>query len=639
MNKLLINGKVCKNSGLVFLALITLVIGASGVQAQYMAEVSSKTTGNTLYSSDQLIWITFKTTGAVGMSVTQYGQPGFLKYVSRTADKVSSEGQEITVTYKCALPMGGLPFKVGLAKDGKLVQEITKQVTCSSMPLESSATLQELSSDLTGIVGATDTVSITARAGNANGMTVTQFGQPGSLSYVSRTAASITSSNQDVTVTYKCVASGSNLPLKLGIVQNGQLVHEIAKTVSCAQASNGRLQWIANDPSGRVGSDADTVSITSVALDATGSKISQYGKPGYLAYVSRTSGDITSRYQEVTITYKCVAAGSSIPLSITLVKDGQILGQITKPVTCLSAISSSSATLQELSSDLTGTVGATDTVSITARAGNANGMSVTQFGQPGSLSYVSRTAASITGDSQNLVVTYKCVASGSNLPLKLGIVQNGQLVHEIAKTVSCAQASNGRLQWLATDPTGTVGSNADTVSITAQALDASGSKISQWGQPGSIEYVSRTSGDVSGSSQEVTVTYKCVAAGSNIPLKLRLVQNGQMVSEVTKMVTCKTAIGNTYLQEVRSDTSGTVGDSDPVSITASAVGARGLSISQWGQPGILAYSSRTASTITADSQTVMVTYKCAAAGTGTLELSIVNSNQKIAKISKTVTCK
>ena len=541
MNKLLINDKVCKNSGLVFLALIALLMGALTVHAQqYMTEVSSKTTGNVLYSADQQVWIRFKATDAVGMSVTQYGQPGFLKYVSRTADKVTAEGQEITVTYKCVLPMAGLPFKVGLVKNGQLVQEITKQVTCSSLPLESASTLQELSSDVTGTVGDTDTVSITARASNANGMSITQYGQPGYLSYISRTAASITSNNQDVKVTYKCVAPGTNIQFRMGIVQNGQIAKQITKAVTCS-------------------------------------------------------------------------GGGNIKIGNTY--------------------------LEERSGDYSGTVGDTDTISITARAVGAKTLSISQYGEPGYLSYVSRSASTVTQDGQIITVTYKCVAAGTNIPFELSLLNNGrQKVVKLSKKVSC-KSNNARLQWMSQDDAGTVGSDSDTVYITAAALDAQGSKISQYGQPGYLAYVSRTTGDITTNYQSVTIKYKCVAVGSNILLTIQLVKNGQLLSQITKPVTCKGIIGNTYLQEKSSDVSGTVGGIDTVSIKATAVGARTLAVGQYGQPGILQYVSRNPATITQDSQDVQVIYKCVSAGTGILELYLVNNGQKAVRIAKTVTCK
>ena len=502
------------------------------------SEVSSDVTG--AVGDTDTVSITARAVNAQGMGITQYGQPKYLKYVSRTSNSITSNDQQFTVTYKCIAPGTGLTFKVGITQNGQIRQEITKQVTCSSLPLESAGTLQELSSDVTGTVGDTDTVSITARASNANGMSITQYGQPGYLSYVGRTAASITSNNQDVKVTYKCVAPGTNIQFRMGIVQNGQIARQIAKKVTClGQANNGRLTWTANDASGTVGSDSDTVSITAAALDAQGSRISQYGQPGYLAYVTRTTGDITTNHQSVTIKYKCVAVGSNIPLTIQLVKNGQLLSQITKPVNCLSKLRASSATLQELSSDLTGTVGDTDTVSITARASNANGMTVTQYGQPGYLSYVGRTAASITSDNQDVKVTYKCVTSGSNIQFRIGIMQNGQIQKEIIKKVSCAVSpSAADFNYAFSDTSGTVGST-DTVSLGASYLDAAGVTISQWGQPGYLQYVDRSiAGSDRSNKKIVTVIYKCVAPGTNLDLKLRLVQNGVVQKEITKKVSC-----------------------------------------------------------------------------------------------------
>jgi len=198
------------------------------------------------------------------------------------------------------------------------------------------------------------------------------------------------------------------------------------------------------------------------------------------------------------------------------------------------------ATLKETNSKTSGTVGGDDLVWVRARASDAVGLGVTQYGQPGYLAYVDRSAGVVTAGGEEVWIRYRCVAPGSNIQLRVSLVQNGQVVRSVTKYVSCTAnvVQNPNLVEISSKATGTVGNTGDSVWIVARATNAMGMTVSQYGQPGYLAYVDRSAGAITKNDQNLWVVYTCVSRGVNMPLKLRLVSNGLVVSEVSRLVVC-----------------------------------------------------------------------------------------------------
>ncbi len=75
---------------------------------------------------------------------------------------------------------------------------------------------------------------IRGKAVDAFGASVSQWGTPGILQYVSRSAGSITQNDQDIWVAYKCTNAGT-ATLKLVLIKNSNWLSSIVKTVTCTQ--------------------------------------------------------------------------------------------------------------------------------------------------------------------------------------------------------------------------------------------------------------------------------------------------------------------------------------------------------------------------------------------------------------------
>ncbi|MGD0955014.1 MAG: hypothetical protein ABR985_21955 [Methanotrichaceae archaeon] len=178
-----------------------------------------------------------------------------------------------------------------------------------------------------------------------------------------------------------------------------------------------------------------------------------------------------------------------------------------------------------------------DTVTITAEAKNYNGYMISQWGTPGLLSFVSHSADYVTDDDDVISTTYRVVAAGS-AQLYLKVKKDNQIVNQVAANINCGPGGSSQTLEL-TDPIGgsTSAQVGDTVSITARATNYNGYKVSQWGTPGLLTYVSHSADYVTSDDQEISTTYRVVAAGS-AQLKLSVVKDNQVVKQVAANINC-----------------------------------------------------------------------------------------------------
>lgn len=69
--------------------------------------------------------IVAKAKNAEGMSVSQYGDPDYIRFVSHSTNRISSEEETISTEYKCIRPGSNISFGVAVEE-----MEINKKVTC-----------------------------------------------------------------------------------------------------------------------------------------------------------------------------------------------------------------------------------------------------------------------------------------------------------------------------------------------------------------------------------------------------------------------------------------------------------------------------------------------------------------------------
>ena len=512
---------------------LTLLITVAAASSPDMKEISSDTSG-TVGNPLDTVWIKAKVVNGDGLFITQYGDPGYLQYFSRSAGTITSDEQEIWVIYRCIAPGSDIPLRISLYGNG-FVKEITKYVECEDMYYR--ARLSETDSRTSGTVGSDeDTVWIKAKAVNAEGTSISQYGEPGYLQYFSRSADGITSDEQTVLVKYKCITQGKDIPLRIRLVSNGRIIAELTKYVTCSN-QDVKLSMTDSDTRGIVGSTVNTVWIKARAVNAKGMGISQWGDPEYISYVNHSGEYVYDNDQEIWTTYKCIAPGDDILLKIRVTYNGRVIKEATEEVSCIIQ----NPRLTETDSKVIGAIGTNeDLVWIKARAINANGMDVSQYGEPGHLTYVSRSAARVASDDQEIVITYRCIAQGNGIPLRMSLYGGGRFGKEITKYVTCNGINNPpNMLLIDSKETGVVGSADDLVWLKVKATNAKGMSIGQYGEPGHLSYLSRSAGIVSSDSQEYNVTYRCIAPGSNLLLKTWITKNGQLISGVTREVSCE----------------------------------------------------------------------------------------------------
>ena len=518
------------------LLFIASLFSSSVASVPEMSEISSDTSG-TVGNPYDTVSIKAQVTNGDGLFISQYGEPGYLRYVSRSAGMITSDDQRVQIVYMCISTGSSIPLRLSIYQDSKFVKEITRYVRCEEQ--YSSADISEIDSDTSGQVGSDeDLVSIRATATGAEGLHMTQYGEPGFLQYISHSTDTITSNTQTVWIRYKCMAQGKDMPLRIIIAVNNRVAASLTKYVTCS-LQNIRLTAVDSDTRGMVSSAEDAVWVKARASNAKGVSISQWGDPAYLAYVGRSIGTVSENDQQIQTTYRCIAPGQDIPLKIRLVYNNYVLNEVTAYVTC----SVPSVRFTETESKLTGTLGTNeDQVWIKARALNANGMRIGQYGEPGYLEYVTRSASGISADDQEIMVIYRCTEPGNNIPLRVSLNSGGRLIKEVTRYVTCKEINNPP-ELIITDSkqTAVVGGSDDLVWLKVKATNAKGMSIGQYGEPGHLSYVNRSANMVSSDSQEYIITYRCIAPGTNMQLKTWIAKNGEEVLGVSRNVTCNRA--------------------------------------------------------------------------------------------------
>ena len=146
-----------------------------------------------------------------------------------------------------------------------------------------------------------DTVWIVATAENCRNLDLESYGDPKYLAYVSKSSWRINSNNQEVWIKYRCLDSGTKIPLKLRIADQ-----ELKEYVKCNQAPEKKctLTLLPSDTVGRVKS-SNTITIKARATNCRGEAFNTYASREYIEYVDKSHRYIPNDDSTIWVTYEC----------------------------------------------------------------------------------------------------------------------------------------------------------------------------------------------------------------------------------------------------------------------------------------------------------------------------------------------
>ncbi|MEA3254536.1 MAG: hypothetical protein U9Q22_01735 [Candidatus Altiarchaeota archaeon] len=171
-----------------------------------------------------------------------------------------------------------------------------------------------------------DSVEIVATAENCRNLNLESYGDPKYLAYVSKSSSRINSNNQRVWIKYRCLDSGTKIPLKLKIADQ-----ELKEYVKCNQAPEKKctLTMLPSDTVGRVKS-SNTITIKARAINCKREAFNTYASRKYIEYVDKSHRYIPNDDSTIQVTYKCRFTDTDMTIKLEV---GE--ASVTKHVRCI----------------------------------------------------------------------------------------------------------------------------------------------------------------------------------------------------------------------------------------------------------------------------------------------------------------